>query len=197
MGKLHHHRTYSTEKPPVGFYPTVERILSKYNIRRFWNNIADTDHDQPKAILKEPIWLKHWKQDIEQALCYKSPFIAAFLRKVHPPKYPYKAHDLVKSLNPVTFPRVALSNVLRFWTSPVRQRRCSCGLETSNSVLHLLFECPMTRKLMSSYLTTLPRDVAVLLKPNRLDEFFGKLVVSPELLEHFNLQIGFFELPRY
>ena len=197
MGKLHLHRTYSLNNPPIGFYSTVKRILSKYKICRFWNNFPNVDHDHLKAILKHHIWLKHWKQDLETALRNKSPFGTGFLHDIRPPKYPYKAHALVKALNPVTYPRSNLSNVLRFWTSPHRERICSCGQRTLNIARHILFGCPMTREIMSNYLATSPPDISGLLKPDTLEVLFRKLAESPKLLDSFNLKIGSFDFPKY
>ena len=197
LGKMHKYRSSRPNNPPIGFYTTVKYTLAKYKLRRLWNNIPRYDHSKLKSFLKQPIWDFHLNCDADAANITKTPFAIAYLNKLRHTKKPFKAQYLISSLDSNTFPRCSLSNVLRFWTTPSRLRTCTCKVETTHLIHHLIFECSLTRDPMSCYIPTLSRRLANLLKPNTMTNFFLTIVKSAESLENFNLLIGQFDIPRY
>ena len=155
---------------PVGLYFTAYTTLTKIGLPHMWDNMPL--NTGLKSLLKKHIWLFYWKQDFEKAIHSNSLFSSVFLHSTQrSPFYPYKMHNFLISLNTTIFPRTALSTVLRFWLTPNRKRMCSCSNETSNLNSHLLFLCPKTRELMSTYLPTLNPELGAIFSSNTLFKF--------------------------
>ena len=112
--------------------------------------------------------------------------------------YPYKTHMFLTLLDTEAFPRYALSRVLRFWTTPKRERTCSCGDHTTDISHHLLFNCRNTLDKVKSFASTLKDpDLIANFSSNNLDKFLIKISSSVENLKCFNLMLGEFDYPRF
>ena len=175
----------------------MKYTLAKYKLSRLWNDIPRYDHLKLKSFLKQPTWDFHWKSDATIARDTRTPFVMAYFNNLCLSKKPFKAQYLISTLDTKILPRNSLSNVLRFWITPPRSRTCTCKIETPNLVHHLIFECRLTRDPMSRYITTLCQQLACLMKPDNMTNFFHTIAKSAGSLEEFNLIIGQFDIPPY
>ena len=182
---------------PVGFHRTALYILKKYSLEKYWDNIPNVSHNDLMDIFKKPIWHHHWKKDIASALAYNSPFSSALSSGSLLPRYPYKSDFFMNCFTDIDLSRSDLSSILRFWMTPPRQRVCSCTLPTSNIAKHLIFKCPKTYSLVSSYRTTLSNLLQKNLHPDSLGLFFSGIACSVDEMRAFNRLVGMFDYPRF
>ena len=194
---MHQYRTKTFKSLSVGFYATVHRILIKYNLEHYWDNIPDVSHEKLKYTLKKTIWSLHWERDVTTALNKDSPFSSTFLPHVQNTTYPYKSTNFLDHFNVNRFPRAALSTLLRFWLTPNRTRLCSCMKQTNCLAKHLIFSCRNTRDQIAIYAATLPNALSLLFCPSKLPQFFKHVAKSKTQLENFNLVISRFEYPWF
>ena len=174
LGKIHEHRNSHCKKLPQGFHNTVWHTLTKYRLTHLWNTIPEDIELECdlKTFLKNPIWLRHWKADLSKAVKYDTHFSNVFLKDGELPVYPYKTHMFLTLLDTEALPRYSLSRVLRFWTTPERERSCSCGDHTTDISHHLLFNCRNTLDKVKSFASTLrDPDLIANFSSNNLDKF--------------------------
>ena len=195
LGMMHKYRTINHDELPNGFHNTVKRILLRYKIEHLWNHIPNIPYAEIKDLIKETIWSEHWQQDVRTSMAYDCFFSSVLLK--HLPMLPYKNHLVTNSMKTNKLPRQALTNVLRFWMTPNRDRICSCGQKTSRISYHLLFYCHKTSDSMAQYISTLPENLTKLMSPKYLNHFLIEICTLDNLLENFNRLIGKFDLPRY
>ena len=181
---------------PVGFHCSVRRVLTKYGLMEYWDNISDVNFDMISVYFKRTICTYHWMQDVTSTRNRDSPFSYTLSKPITPPTYPYKSNHFLKNFSTNDIPRSAITSVLRFWMTPIRPRTCSCTLPTRNLVTHLLFECSKTCTLISCYQSKLPSRLLVTLTPITLGTFFSLIVCSGEQLFLFNRVVGKFEYPQ-
>ena len=182
---------------PVGFHRTVLRILKKYGIEEYWNNIPDAPSEKLKATFKKPIWLYHWNKDLAAARSRDSPFSTIFLKDVKAPTYPYKTYHFLKIFNTQDLPRSELTSVLQFWMTPCRKRICSCTRSTCDLAKHLIFNCPHYFDMVASYRRKLLPGLRLLLQPNSFHLFLSRISSSAMDFTCFNRVVGKFDYPRY
>ena len=182
---------------PVGFHCTVLRILKKYRLESFWNNIPDAPYEKLKGMFKKQIWRYHWIQDVSNASLRDSPFCITFLKNIPLPTYPYKTDHFMKQLLTIDLPHSELSSILRFWMTPSRRRICPCGLTTENLAKHLLFVCHRTRDLITRYHSKLPPDLRMTLHPNTFSTFLSQMASSADSLTTFNRVLAMFDYPKF
>ena len=182
--------------PTVGFHCSVRRILTKYGLVDYCDNIPHLTFENISAHFKRTIWTYHWKQDVISTSSRNSPFSNTLLKSATPPTYPYKSGHFLKHFIPNDLPRPALTTVLRFWMTPIRTRICSCTLPTSNLVSHLIFECSNTRTLIKCYKANLPLHLRLTLTPLTLNTFFSLIASSSDDLFTFNRVVGKFDYPQ-
>ena len=187
----------SGQSKPVGFHCTVIRILRKYGLQFYWNNIPDVPDDKLKEIFKKPIWLHHWRIDVASASRRDSPFSNIFLKDVIAPIYPYKTMHLLKIFNTHEIPVPELASVLRFWMTPSRKRFCSCTIPTSNLAKHLIFACPKTRDHVAFYSRKLLPNLRTLFNPETFYLFLSRISCSYMDFISFNRVVGKFDYPRF
>ena len=156
---------------PVGFHCSVRRVLTKYGLMEYWDNISDVNFDMLSAYFKRTIWTYHWIQDVTSTSNRDSPFSYTLSKPITPPTYPYKTDHFHKNFSTNDLPRSAITSVLRFWMTPIRQRTCSSTLPTCNLVTHLLFECSNTRTLLACYQAKLPSHLRLTLHLSLLTIF--------------------------
>ena len=192
-----HRMRISRNYIPVGFHRTLRRILNKYGIEKYFNKISDIPRVKLKAIFKKPIWLHHWNNDVALARCRDSPFSTAFLENVSEPTYPYKTNHFMKIFITNEIPRNELTTVLRFWMTPGRQRICPCTVSTCDLAKHLIFACPKSRDLVSSYRRTLRPDLRSLLQPSSFSYFLSRISSSTMDFTCFNRVVGKFDYPQF
>ena len=187
----------SGQSKPVGFHCTVIRILKKYGLQFYWNNIPDVPDNKLKEIFKKPIWLHHWRIDVASASRRDSPFSNIFLKDIIAPIYPYKTMHLLKIFNTHEIPVPELASVLRFWMTPCRKRFCSCTMPTSNLAKHLIFACPKTRDLVAFYSRKLLPNLRTLFNPETFYLFLSRISCSYMDFISFNRVVGKFDYPRF
>ena len=193
---IHRARTSRKDKP-VGFHCTVLRVLNKYGLEKYWNNIPDVSKEKLKVIFKKPIWLFHWRKDVATASCLDSPFSRAILKEDSEPAYPYKLSYFMKMFLIDDLPSPVLNTVLRFWITPCRQRICSCNRSTGNLARHLIFTCTKTLDLMASYRVKLLPNLRTTLQPKTFSLFLSQISSSALDFIRFNQLVGKFDYPRY
>ena len=194
--KVHRVCTSRRDKP-VGFHCTVFRILQKYGLEHYWDNIPDFSNERLKVILKKHIWIHHWNNDVASARLRDSPFSTIILKDAVPPTHPYKTHHFIGRFITLGLPRQELTSVLRFWMTPCRQRFCSCNFPTCNLAKHLTFDCPRTSDLMASYRRSLLPNLSSTLHPNSFSIFLSRIADSVEDFNSFNRVIGKFDYPLF
>ena len=91
---------------------------------------------------------------------------------------------LLSTLKTNKYDRPAITNILRFWMTPSRQRVCSCGERTCRISYHLLFNCSKTYHLVVQYASTLPDKIAKLLTSQYIKRSLSQLT-SNHLLKAF------------
>ena len=192
-----HRMRISKNFNPVGFHRTVLRILKKYGIEKYWEYIPDAPSQKLKATIKKPIWLYHWNKDVATARSRDSPFSAIFLKNVQVPNYPYKTYHFLNIFNTLELPRNELTSILRFWTTPCRERICSCTRSTCNLAKHLIFTCPKYRELVACYRRKLLPGLRLLLLPNSFNLFLSRISSSTIDFFCFNRVVGKFDYPQY
>ena len=182
---------------PVGFHCSVSRILRKYSIEQYWDNIPDVSHDELISLFKKPIWLFHWLNDAAACGRRDSPFSMAFIRSALPPTWPYKAGYFMNRFIPTDVPTTERASLLRFWMTPSRPRICTCACTTSNLAKHLIFDCPKTRDLMAHYILELSPELLASLDSSTFCVFLCRIAGSSDLLESFNRVVGKFQYPLF
>ena len=191
------HRARTTKPSmPVGFHCSVRRILSKYGLEQYWNNIPNVPHDELISIFKKPIWLHHWLHDVASCMRRDSPFSIALIRNALPPSYPYKSGHFMNRVISKNVPNTNRASLLRFWMTPSRPRTCTCESKTCNLAKHLIFECPQTRDSMALFLLELPPKLRLSISSSTFPMFLNRIAGSPDLLECFNIAISKFDVPR-
>ena len=121
-------------------------LLQKYGILYLWeDNLPDSEEDF-KVEIKNIIWKYHWENDMTTAKACHTPFSRIFLinTETRGVETYYRPHSLLRSLKSMNLSRSTLSKALRYWTTPIRRRRCFGGQTTDNLPRHLCFSCPST-----------------------------------------------------
>ena len=192
------HCTRTTNRSmPVGFHCSAHRILCKYGLELYLNNIPNVPHNELMSTFKKPIWLHHWLKDVASCSLRDSPFSIAFIKHAPHPTYPYKAGYFMNKVTPKDVPNTERASLLRFWMTPSRPRTCTCDSTTSNLAKHLTFECNQTRDSMALFLRELPPKLRASISSSTFPIFLKRIAGSPELLDSFNRVACKFDVPRY
>ena len=195
-GMIHRNRT-TNRNMPVGFHCSVRRILSKYGVEQYWDNVPDVPHAELISLFKKPIWLYHWLKDVASCSLRDSPFSIAFIRRALTPTWPYKSSYFMNRVIPTNVPNSERAPLVRFWMTPSRTRLCTCNSKTSNLAKHLIFDCPLTRELMAHYILELSPELLTLLDSSTFSVFLNRIACSSELTECFNRVVGKFAYPLF
>ena len=194
---IHHRRKTKFGATPVGFHHTCYNILKKYEIFSVWDESTMLPNEEWKLKIKSAIWRHHWEHDLMLAKAYHTPLSTIFLPNIRPGtvKSYYKPHSLLRSLKSINLPRSTLSKALRYWTTPIRERKCSCEQLTTNLPRHMFFNCLKSRAQIMKYKTV--NNLAETFQPSKLQKFLRSLLKDENKLRNFHVMLSELDFPRF
>ena len=126
-----------------------------------------------------------------------SPLSKIFLSSINPKfvKLYYKPNRILYALKSSNLPRSVASRVLRFWTTPIRRRTCTCGQSTENLPRHLFFTCTKSKERVRQF--TIKNDLGEFFLPGLLHTFLRSLLGEKALLRNFHEMLSDLDFPRF
>ena len=194
---IHHRRKKNFGATPLGFHHTCYNILQKYKIFSVWDESKKIPIEELKSKIKSAIWRHHWEHDLMLAKAHHTPLSTILLPTILPDtvKRYYKPLSILRSLKSINLPRSSLSNALRYWTTPIRERKCSCEQLTNNLPRHLFFNCLESRAQIVKYMTV--NNLAETFKPSKLQKFLRSVLRDEIKLRKFHVMLSELVFPRF
>ena len=194
---VHKRRMTDFGATPLGFHHTIYNLLIKYGLTNLWEMPKDASVLELKSQIKAAIWRHHWEKDLIISKACHTPLSKIFLSNINfkLENVYYKPHELMCSLKTIHLPRSAASRALRFWTTPIRKRTCTCGPTTEDLPRHLFFTCSKSAERVRKFKNM--NDLGDLFLPGTLNTFLRSLIGDKILLRNFHEMLSDLDFPRF